>query len=123
MRTPAHPALVTTIFSDVIINFNTVFLELHQQWHMRQCTKSGSIHFYLAKIVDPGVGGKGVNALSRAQSISTLPSLTYQDMKNMCQCPKSGSIHFYAETLNTMYGTDICVNALSRAQSISTWKR
>jgi len=36
-----------------------------------------------------------VNALSRAQSISTITRDYISKSGGKCQCPKSGSIHFY----------------------------
>ena len=64
---------------------------------MCQCPKSGFFHFYLPELeIGEVVEINGVNALSRASSISTKPFTVCTQLREwVCQCPKSGFFHFY----------------------------
>ena len=110
---------------------------------MCQCPISGALHFYRGVTRCTPAAEKGVNALSRAHFISTMPatrkclnmwrvSMPYlgrtsflrgrqiiKTHNNMCQCPISGALHFYID-INVYLFLLKGVNALSRAHFIST---
>ena len=61
-----------------------------------------------------------VNALYRANPISTVEVLVNALQKEVCQCPSSGESHFYGYEKKQNGAGEHRVNALHRANPIST---